>query len=306
MQIKNYILLILLCAAPALTLGQGIRCTFTLNAQNVSNAGNETFAAMKTSIADFLNSTTWIDQNLQAFEQIECNIILSLNEQTSEYEYKGKLQIQAQRPVYGASYNSVILNAVDNDVEFRYSPNEPLDFSLMSHNPNNITPLLAYWIYMVIAIDGDSFAALGGAEAYRTADRIVQNAQSETKAGWNTTSGSGRKNRYWLTENFQNKRYEKLRRAIYVYHRQGLDLMSGNVDEGKKNILAAIKDVQAVYDEKPDIALYPVALFFDAKADEIVNIFSASPKEEKDELYTLLSRTNVINEGKYKRLKEQQ
>lgn len=295
---------IALVALPIFALGQGIKCNFSLNSQKVQSAGSEAFTTMKNVIADFINSTTWIDRSMQPIEQIECNLILTLNEKTSEYEYKASLQVQAQRPVYGSSYNSVMLNAVDNDVEFRYSPNEPLDFSIMSHNPNNLTPVLAFWIYVLIGIDGDSFAQLGGTDAMRTAERIVQNAQSETKPGWNSSSGSGRRNRYWLIENLLNKRYEKLRRIQYVYHRQGLDKMSDNSAEGKNNVMTALNDLQALYNDKPDNILYPISLFFDAKADEIVNVFSTAPQPEKEALYTLLSQTNIINEPKYKKLKQ--
>jgi hypothetical protein len=300
---KKY-LLILLFALPVLVVGQGVKCNFTLNSQNVQAQGTETFATMKSAITDFLNGTTWVDRPMQPFEQIECNIMLTLTAISAANEYKATLQVQAQRPVHGSAYNSVILNAIDNDAEFRFSPNEPLDFSIMSHNPNNLTPLLAYWIYIVIGMDGDSFAPMGGTEAFRTADRIVQNAQSETKPGWSSSSGTGRKTRYWLVENLLGKRYEKLRKATYTYHRLGLDAMSSNFDEGKKNILAALGDVQALYKEKPDITLFPIILFFDAKADEFVNIFLGAPKEEKEKVYAILSQTNIINDTKYKRLKE--
>lgn len=302
--LKKTHILFLLLLAPALVCGQNVKCNFTLNAQKVQSAGNEIFAKMKSAVNDFLNSNTWIDKPMQPYELYECNIVLIINEQVSEYEFKGTLQVQAQRPVYNSAYNSVTLNAVDNDVEFRFSPNEALDFSLMSHNPNNLTPLLAFWVYMMIGWDGDTFAPLGGAEAFRTVDRIVQNAQSESRPGWTANSGSGKKNRYALIESILSRRYEKTRKALYTYHRLGLDVMSNNFADGKKNILLALQDLQAVYKEKPDNTMYPIALFFDAKADEIVNIFLESKKEEKDELYTLLNQTNMVNELKYKRLKQ--
>jgi hypothetical protein len=301
---KKQLYIMLLFALPTLSWGQGIKCNFTLNAAKVQNAGDAAYTSMKTTIAEFLNTTTWLEHNVQPFEQIECNIILTINAQTAENEYNGTLQIQAQRPIYNSTYNSVTLNAIDNDVEFRYSPNEPLDFSMMSHNPNNLTPLLAFWLYIVIGWDADTYAPLGGSDMLRNAERIVQNAQSETKAGWNTSSGSGRKNRYWLIENLMGKRYEKLRQANYLYHRRGLDMLADNLIQGRKNVQTALQDMQNLYTEKPDITLYPIALFFDAKADEIVNIFSEVSPEEKDKLYTMLTKTNIVNEPKYKRLKQ--
>jgi hypothetical protein len=288
---------------PAGMQAQGLRCSFSLNAQNVQNAGDAAYASMKQTIADFLNTTAWSQRDMQPFEQIECNIVLTITEQTAEYEYKGKLQVQAQRPVYGSAYNSVILNAVDNDAAFRYSPNEPLDFSMMSHNPNNLTPMLAYWIYIVMGIDGDTYSLFGGSQAMQTAQRIVQNAQGESRSGWSASQGSGR-NRYGLVESYMSSRYQKLRQAYYGYHRMGLDLLSGSIDDGQKGVLSALASVQALYKEKPDAAMYPITLFFDAKADEIVNVLMGMSKKDKDDVYDMLSQTDILNEPKYRRLKE--
>jgi hypothetical protein len=302
---KYYLFLVFAIAAPAWVCGQSVKCSFTLNAQKVQNAGNEVFDAMKSAVTDFLNTNTWVDRELAEHERFECNVTLTISEQTSETTFKGMLQVQAQRPVYGSAYNSVIINAIDNDVAFTFSPNAPLDFSLMSHQPDNLTPLLAYWIYFLIGLDGDTFAPLGGTEIFRTADRIVQNAQTDNEhPGWVVNSGAGNKNRFALTESTLNKRYEKARLALYAYHRLGLDRMSSNATEGKKSVLAALQNMQEVYKDRPDNAMYFIALFFDAKADEIVNIFSESDAKEKDDVYKMLMEMSVINELKYKRLKQ--
>lgn len=298
-------ILILLLLLPTFGFGQTVKCNFTLNTAKMQNvAGNEIYAALKNTVTDFINTNTWIDRSMQPFEAFECNIILTLTEQTSEYEFRGTLQVQAQRPVYNSMYNSVTLNAIDNDVQFRFSPNESFTFSLMSHHPDNLAPLLAYWIYIVIGLDCDTFAPLGGTEIFRTAQRIVNNAQIDSKPGWAANTGSVSKNRYWLAENLLSKPYEPARKALYTYHRLGMDVMNENFAEGKKNILAALQAWQEFYKSKPDNTMYFLSLIFDAKADELTNIFMESDIKEKNDVYTLLSQINVVNEPKYKRLKQ--
>jgi hypothetical protein len=289
------------CHVPLLSQGQSVKCVFTLNTQQIQGT-KDIFTEMKSTINNFINTTTWVNLKLKPHELIECNFILTLKEQISENEFRGALQIQAQRPVYNTTYKTVTLNAVDNDVEFHFASNEELDFSLMSHNPYNLASLLAYWVYIVMGIDFDTFSSMGGAPYFRNAERIVQNAQSDSKPGWSATSGSSKKNRYWLIENILNTRYEKERKAYYAYHRLGLDNMNADVKECKKTILQALKTMQELHNEKPDNALYFFSLFFDAKADEIVNIFSESNSDEKKEVRAILSEINVANEQKYKRL----
>jgi hypothetical protein len=257
---------------------------------------------MKTEIANFLNNRAWTNHTYQPFERKECNFIITLNEQPSEGEFKGTLQVQAQRPVYGSIYNTPTINTIDNDFEFSYKEHEIMDFSDNSHL-SNLTSVLAYWVYIVLGIDYDTFSARGGTEWFQRAERIAQNAQSESKPGWSASAGMNRRNRYWLAENILSSKYTRERIALYSYHRLGLDVMSEKPDEGRVQVMQALQEMQKLYREKPDNTLYFYIVFFDTKADEIVNIFSEAKPAEKQAAYQLLSEINNGNDPKYKKLK---
>ncbi|MDR0566678.1 MAG: DUF4835 family protein [Prevotellaceae bacterium] len=293
----------LLCACVAVAAqAQAIRCNVTLNTQKVQSTNRALFETLKTEIDNFLNGHAWTTHAYQQVERIECNFIITLNEQQNESDFKGTLQVQAQRPVYGSIYSSPTINTIDNDFEFSYKENEVLDFSESMHS-SNLTSMLAYWVYVVVGLDYDTFSLNGGAEWFGKAERIAQNAQSEPRPGWSSSSGMNRRNRYWLVENILGSKYARERKAYYTYHRLGLDVMSEKPDDGRRQVMLALQEMQKLYQEKPDNALYFYNIFFDAKADEIVNIFSEAPPAEKQAAYQLLSTINTANEQYYKKLK---
>ncbi|MDR3189283.1 MAG: DUF4835 family protein [Prevotellaceae bacterium] len=298
---RQLLLAAVLCAGAALQ-AQTIRCNVTLNTQKVQSTNRALFETLKTEVDNFLNSRAWTNHTYQQVERVECNFIITLNEQVNESDFKGTLQIQAQRPVYGSIYNSPTISTVDNDFEFSYKENEILDFSENMHS-SNLTSMLAYWVYVVLGLDYDTFSPNGGTEWFGKAEQIAQNAQSETMSGWASSSGMNRKNRYWLVENILGSRYARERKAYYTYHRLGLDVMSEKPEEGRKQVMLALQEMQKLYQEKPDNTLYFYTIFFDTKADEIVNIFSEATPAEKQAAYQLLSTINNVNDPHYKKLK---
>ncbi len=299
----KYIKLLLCVALLAPLFAQAqLRCNVTINTQKIQSTNRELFQAMKTEISNFVNNRTWTNHRYENFERIDCNFIITLNEQVTETEFKGTLQIQAQRPVYGSTYNSPTLNTMDNDLEFTFNQNEVMDFSENMHS-SNLTSVLAYWVYVIIGLDYDTFSLQGGTDWFRKAERIAQNAQGESKPGWGSTSGVNRRNRYWLVENILSPKYARERSAYYQYHRLGLDVMSAKPAQAREYVLTALREMQALYKEKPDNTMYFYTIFFDTKADEIVNIFSEATPQEKSQVYDLLSSINNTNDPKYKKLK---
>jgi len=293
----------LLCATLLSAQAQAqLRCNVTINAQKIQSTNRDLFQQMKSDIVNFVNNRAWTNHQYEQFERIDCNFILTLNEQVNESEFKGTLQIQSQRPVYGTLYNSPTINTMDNDFDISYTPTAVLDYSENTHL-SNLTSILAYWAYIVIGMDYDTFSPRGGTEWFRKAERVVQNAQGESKAGWSASSGMNRRNRYWLVENILSAKYARERMANYKYHRLGLDIMSEKTTEGRVQVLQALMDMQALYREKPDSYMFFYTMFFDTKADEIANIFSEAPQQERETTYTLLMEINNTNEPKYKKLK---
>jgi hypothetical protein len=156
--------------------------------------------------------------------------MINLEQQLSQNEWKGTMQVQASRPAYNSSYNSVLINFKDNDIQFTYYETEPLEFSINAFT-SNLTSLLAYYAYIIIGYDYDSYSNMGGTQWFQKAEQIVENAQSAKEKGWKSFESSDRKNRYWLITNILNDKYRSIREFYYKYHRQGVDLMADQTNE---------------------------------------------------------------------------
>jgi hypothetical protein len=211
------------------------------------------------------------------------------------------MQIQAKRPVYSTSYETVTLNFMDEDILFDYIEFDKLEFDVNSFR-SNLTSIIAFYAYLIIGIDYDTFSLKGGTDYLKQAQQIVANAQNDNSPGWKPYESASRRNRYWIIENIMNNSYGLLRGAYYKYHRLGLDKMSADATEGREQIVQALLDIQKVYREKPDPYLLYVKMFFDAKADEIANIFEGATQPEKAKISQLLQEIDNANSRKYAKI----
>jgi hypothetical protein len=194
-----------------------------------------------------------------------------------------------------------MLNFVDNNIHFRYVEYEPLEFDVTQHL-SNLTSILAYWAYMIIGLDYDSFSLLGGTPFLQQAENIVTNAQNAREAGWKPFESLDHKNRYWLVTDILSDGYRPLREFYYGYHRLGLDVMDGKVTEGRAAIAENLDKLQEVYREKPDPFMYWLQLIMDAKSEEMINIFSESFTEEKNRAIRVLQEIDPANKTKYEQI----
>lgn len=282
---------------------QELRCNVSVNAQKIQGTNRTVFQNMQKAIYEFMNNTAWTNHVFGFDERIECSIMLNLTEQLGSDEFRGTIQIQSRRPVFNTSYNTTMLNFLDQNLQFRYREFDKLEFSENTHL-NNLSSILAFYAYIIIGLDYDSFSNLGGTEFLEKAEKVVTNAQNATERGWKAYEGN-RKNRYWMIENLLNAKYRPLRKAIYRYHRLGLDIMSEKAVEGRAEIASCLEDLQKVYREKPDPYLFALRLFFDAKSDELVNVFSESFPSEKARVVNILTEIDNANASKYKKILEQ-
>jgi len=255
---------------------------------------------MRTAIYEFMNNRKWSDKVYTSDERIECTIFIQITDQVSADEFKGTMQVQLNRPIFNASYNSPILNIKDNDLQFRYVEFQPMDFD-ESSNTNALTNILAYYANILLGFDCDSFSPLGGSAYFQKARDIVNRSQNASEKGWRAFEGNF--NRFWLVENLTNKAYGPFRELIYRYHRLGLDVMAEKPDIGRSEIADALKNMQRVYRAKPDT--YINRIFFDAKSDELVNIFSKGSSDEKGRVMVVLTECDPSNSGKYAKILEQ-
>jgi hypothetical protein len=287
----------LLCLLSSFTLNaQELDFTVRVNADQVNTTERGIFTEMESAFERFLNDRIWSEDRFQNNEKIKGNLIITIQNQPSIGQFTANAQIQLVRPVYKSSYETLLLNFADRDWDFQFTRSQPMDFN-ENNFQSNLTSLLAYYAYIALGMDYDSFSPLGGTEFYKKALNVVNNAQQGK--GWGQFQN--RRNRYWLLENLSiNNQYEPVRQAIYTYHRQGLDIMREKPEETRTNILQALKDIQQVNRTLPNAIL--IISFLDAKSDELLNIFSDGPMNVRREVYNELLKLDPTRRSKYQKI----
>jgi hypothetical protein len=294
---KRIWLLIIVCFVTQRLLAQELRCNISISAAKIQGANKTVFETMQSDLYEFMNNRKWTDHQYAMDERIECTFFINLEEQISSDEFKGSIQVQVRRPVFNSSYETILLNIKDKDFHARYIEYQTLEFNETS-NKDNLTNILAYYAYIVLGMDYDSFSSEGGTEYFQKAQAIVNNSQNAREKGWKAFESE--RNRYWLVENILNKSYSGFRSCTYQYHRQGLDIMSDKSPEGRGVIAESLKSIQKVFRARP--SLYILQVFFDAKSDELVNIFSKSFPDERNRVSVILNECDPSNGTKYEKI----
>jgi hypothetical protein len=301
--IKNRLLLIiaLVLFTVKTVTGQELYCNVQVSAQKIQGSNREIFQSMQRDIYEFMNGMVWTDNVFNYSERIECNLLINLDEQLSADEFRGTIQVQLSRPVYNTTYESTVLNFVDNNFQFRYVEFQPLEFNPNSHT-SNLVSVLAYYAYLIIGMDFDTFSQEGGNPYFQIAEKIVTNAQSAPEAGWKPYDGSRNRNRYWLIKNMLNKEYSGVRQFVYLYHMKGLDRMESDITQARTEIYESLRRLQDVYRRRPDPFMYYLTVVLEAKVNELVNIFSPGFPEEKSRVVQILTEIDPANETKYRQI----
>jgi hypothetical protein len=297
----EYCLVILLTCLPLKSVSQELNCNIQVSAQMIQGSNREIFTNMQKDIYEFVNNTVWTNHVFSYAERIDCNILINLTEQISGDEFKGTIQVQLRRPAFNTTYNSTMLNFVDNNFQFRYVEFQTLEFDPSVHRTNLIS-VLAYYVYIILGVDYDSFSPLGGTEFYQMAEKIVTNAQNAVETGWKPYDGSRNRNRYWLVKNILNKEYEGVRLFVYDYDINGLDRLESRITEARNNMAESLKLLQEVYRKKPDPFMYFLSIIIDSKSDELINIFSDAFPEEKGRVVQILTEIDPANKAKYEKI----
>ena len=282
---------------------QELRCNVQVVSQQIQGSNKQVFQTLQNAIYEFMNNRVWTNHVYTMEERIECNLMINITEQLSADDFKGTMTIQVSRPVFNTNYNTTILNFVDNDIRFRYVEFSPLEFDLNMHQLN-LTSILAFYAYYILGLDYDTFSLYGGSTYFTNAERIVLNAQNAAERGWKPMDDVAHKSRYWLVKDMIDTNYEPVRQFNYRYHRLGLDVMDEKVVEGRTEITNSLELLQQVYRRKPDPYMYLLRLVFDAKVDEIVNVYTESYPEERNRAYDILAEVDKPNANKYKAILE--
>jgi len=286
---------------PFSSFTQELKCDVQVNAQKVRDVNQQVFKTLQKSVSQFMNNRSWTDDQFKTEERIECSMLINITGQKSEGTYKANVTIQSSRPVYNSGYNTVILNYVDKDWVFDYQQHQSIQFTKNTY-VSNLSSMLSYWAYMIIGLDYDSFSKKGGTPFYNKAQNIVNNVPSnlsESEApGWKPFESD--KNRYWFVENMLNSKFSQMRNVYYEYHRKGLDLMYEDVKKGRGNIFNALKSMEKLAKDYPNNML--IQLFFQAKYDELIGIFSEAPQSKKAAAVQLLYRVDPDHANEYSQM----
>jgi hypothetical protein len=278
----------LFAAVPALR-AQEFNCKVSVIAPQIQSTPDRVWKSMETSITQMMNTHRWTALNFSPQERIDCNMLLTVNEQTSSDDFKGTLQVIYSRPVYGSDYLSPVVDILDNNLEFSYLENTQIDFS-PDRFTDNLSSVIAFYAYYILGVDADTFSPLGGSDLYAQAQTVVSNAQNASQSGWKAFEDQ--KNRYWLIDNQLQGAFRPLRQFLYDYHRKGFDTMSADAASGRKACAAAIESLKSVHQAKP--SSYNLQVMFNAKYNELVQLFKSADPQERAKVYNTLQ---IIDPG---------
>ena len=282
---------------------QELESKVTINSSRVSSqVDKKVFQTLQTALQNFMNTRKWTGDTYQQNEKIACNFLLDIEKGIGANVYQATLTVQAARPVYNSSYQTALINHKDDAVSFKYVEFQPVEFNenrVQGTDPlvANLTAVFAYYAYMIIALDYNSFALRGGDPYFQKAQNIVNSApENRDIVGWRAFDGQ--RNRYWLIENFTNNRYNLMHDALYSYYRLGMDHMYENEPEGRNAVLNGLQLINTVNSEIPNSMV--IQFFFQGRANELAKIFKKSSPEEKNRAVDILSKVDITNSAMYK------
>lgn len=281
---SKLILILGLFFCVSLVSAQELNCEVIINADQTGQSNLTVFKTLQTSLSEFVNKTTWTGATYQNQERINCSIFINISSFDNE-TFTGTIQVQSSRPVFGSSLISPVFNFNDEQFTFNYREFEPLNYSENAYS-SNLVSVISYYVYTILGLDADTFQLEGGTPFYEEANRIVTTAQQGNSSGWRGSDGT--RSRYRLNADLLSNAFLGYRTSLYQYHRLGLDIMHKDVVEGKQVVAASILNLKKMSESRPNSLLMRV--FFDAKAQEIEQIFSGGPSVPVTELKEALNR----------------
>jgi uncharacterized protein DUF4835 len=272
---------------PTWSQAQELNCDVIIDAEQIQTTDRNVFRDMETTIENFMNGRDWTPDEFDVEERIKCSLSITLVEMPRIGTFKATVQVRSSRPIYNTTYESIVLNFADRDWAFDYVESQPLDFNENSYT-SNLTSMLAFYAYVILGLDYDSFGDLAGAPYYQIALVIVNNAAQSGYPGWSSLEST--RNRFALIDDITNQQMEALRSGMYKYYRTGLDIFEKDPEATRKNVLDVLESIRVIKSRYP--ASIFVISFFDAKSDELVNIFDQASMQEKRKAYNLLVELN--------------
>ena len=265
---------------------------------DVTTTEQEIFKELERTVFELMNNTAWTKESFELEEKINCNIVININSIPAQNKFEGSMQIQSTRPVFNSTYNSTIFNFLDEDLQFNFQRN-----AILNYAPNefrdNLTSVLAFYAFMIIGYDFDTFSLEGGSTYFNKAQDIVVLAQNAGGSGWRSNE-RGRKNRYWLVDNQLQQLFKPLRECFYEYHRAGLDKLYDDKNIARENMYNALQKLTPVNNARP--ASVNVLNFLQAKLKELQNLYADAEAKDKNNIVILLKRLDPSNSSKYQEI----
>lgn len=263
----------------------------------VTSAEKELFEELKQAVTDLMNNTQWTNEKFKVEERINCQLQLQINT-INNGDFTGSIQVQSSRPVYNGSYNTTLFNFQDDNLDFKYVKGSQIIYSKNQFR-DNLSSVLAFYAFYIIALDFDSFSKQGGTKYFQEAQQIVTNAQTSSSKGWKSNE-QGKKNRYWLVENALQQLFEPLRECYYEYHRLGMDHLYDKPDDAKKAIYTTLDKLSKVSAARPNTI--NIINFAYCKLNELKNLYATAKPEEKTQIVAVLKKIDPTNSTKYEEI----
>jgi hypothetical protein len=256
--------------------------------------------ALETSLKDLINTTKWTEDVFEPLERIKCTFTLTIKSEVGDNGFSGELSVQATRQIYGSGYESPLISHLDKDVEFTYDQFQSIDFA-KDNIDNNLSAVIAFYVYTILGLDYDSFSLLGGDPYHGIALQIINTippGMANRFAGWRASDGTKNRNRYWINENMLSPRVKPLRSALYLYHRKGLDMMSTDLEKGKTNILSALEEIEKVNTSYFNSMI--VQMFNNAKREELIEMWKQGTKPQRERIFQIMTKLDPANTQRYR------
>jgi len=294
---KHLVLIFLFFVSLIPLKAQELNAQVIVNSDLVNQTNQQIFKTLERSLNEFMNTQVWTNQELLKQEKITCSFVFNLTGYSND-QFEATLQVQSERPVFDSNYDTPIFNFLDRDIVFSYQEFQPIFFNQSSFE-SNLVSLLSFYAYVIIGLDADTFQINGGSNFYEQALQIVSLAQVTSRKGWKPSDGI--RNRFWLIDSLRSNTFREYRQALYRYHREGLDQMTSKPLEGKEALMEAIQMLDPLFRRRPNAFLLQV--FFDAKVEEIVNLFSEGPEVDFKATETVLKRIAPFFGSRWKQIK---
>lgn len=296
-KLLRYILLLIYFTVTTSVAAQELNCKVEINTDQVEGTNKQVFTTLQEAMNDYMNTNVFTNNQFSANEKIDCRLFFTVKEY-NDGKITGDLQVQSSRPVYNSTYTTTILNFKDTKIDFNYMENEPLIFTL-DHMESQVTAILNFYAYLILALDYDSFSPRGGEPYFERLKTIVQQAQSSGESGWKAFEDT--KNRSAVLSAFTDQSTQSLRDLLYNYHRKGLDEMSVSPDKGRAKITETLDVIKEVYSKAP--MSVGLSMFKDAKLDELVNVYSKATSEERNKVYNILQDVYPTEQERLNKIK---